>query len=200
MWTKTFHRFATCAVLVCGLVGSGGGAEVGLFSDAQCTSCRLEIGAGESREFFVRFLTDGLPAEQFMTSVGLRIVGLPAQWTAVVVPNPDAPVAIGSLFGPGANIAFSSAQGQPGSLLYSVTLDAPANASDMTDGFVLQVQSPDPPVNPGFSCPWISVVCSQRPCDIMYCVGGGRLFVNTPGECTVETADQHWSSIKALYR
>jgi hypothetical protein len=159
----------------------------------------VEVGPGESREFFVRFITDGLPAQQFMTSAGFKIAGLPPEWTAVATPHPDARVAIGSVFGSGASIAFSSAQEQSCSLLYSVMLEAPA-AREVTDGFVLEVRSPDPPISPESACPWISVVCALGPCDIVYCVDGGRLFVNTPGDCTVDAVSEPWSSIKALFR
>ena len=185
--------------MLCALLGTGIAAEVGLYADDQCTSCRLEVGPGESDEFFVRFITDGLPDQQFMTSAGFRIVGLPPGWTAVATPHPDAPVALGSVFGSGANIAFSSARDQSCSLLYAVRLEAPA-AAEVTEGFVLEVRSPDPPSIPELECPWISVACALGPCDIVYCVEGGRLFVNTPGDCTVDAESEPWSFIKALFR
>jgi len=82
--------------------------DIALFGDAACSTCNVEIPLGQSRDVFIvaqNFTTTGIVGAE------LRVIGLPAGWTHVATPNPQAAFSLGDPFGDvGANIGFAGSQ------------------------------------------------------------------------------------------
>ena len=196
MWTKRGNLLkALCALSLVLSPWAAQGTEIGLFADRDCTTCKIDIAAGQTDSFYVRFNSRGLPESEFMTGANFRIAGLPANWVAHAEPAPGG-VSFGELFDTGASLAFSASHAGPCVDLYVVTLTAPA----LPDSCILEVTHSEPGPFPGMSCPLVSVVCSGGPCDTRYCADGGRLFVNTESNCTLGVRGETWSAIKDLFR
>lgn len=53
--------------------------SIGLFSDSDCTSCNLDIPAGNVGTFYVR----AFPGGNYIEGAELRVVGLPPEWSGV---------------------------------------------------------------------------------------------------------------------
>lgn len=139
----------------------------------------------------------GVPGiyEGIVVGVEMRIVGMPAGWTAVAVPNPAAMVAIGDVLGAGANLAFPSRQPGQCVLFWRVNITAHVPATDVT----LRVSRHLNPSNPFFSCPRLAVDCGGA-CDLRICSLGGEMFINSPRTCTVGVEPSTWSAMKELFR
>ena len=182
------------ALLVMSVAVRAHSASIGLFSTPDCSSCNLVAPPAGVSTFYIRALTEGIDSDYGFVGAGLKVVGLPATWTTIVVPNPQA-IAIGNPFGPtGVHVAFSNHV--PGSCidLCTVTVISPSTATDV----VLRVEGVPAPWNPTVVCPYFVPGCPL--CDFVICVDGGALFVNSESECQVPIATTHWTKIKALYR
>ena len=181
------------ALLVMSVAVRAHSASIGLFSTPDCSSCNLVAPPAGASTFYIRALTEGINPDYGFVGAGLKVVGLLAEWSTIVTPNPQA-LAIGDPFGPsGAHIAFSSHV--PGSCidLYTVTLISPSTATDVA----LRVEGVPAGWNPTV-CPYFVPGCSI--CDFVICVEGGALFVNSESECQVPIETNHWTKFKSLYR
>ena len=71
--------------------------------------------------------------------------------------------------------------------------------TNFANNHYLTVTGGDPPANPSFSCPLLSLC--NNPLFTLYCVSGGRLIINpTDRSCTVAVEQATWSRVKGLYR
>lgn len=175
-------------------VASGGfHFDMALYADAPCNSCNLSIPLGETRDMFIVADTD---YPRGITGAELRVAGLPAGWTYVVIPNPASNVNIGNpMDATGGNIAFPTGTGAgPCILLYRVAITATTVASDV----MLRIVARDPPINPAWACPLLVPHCDE--CFWKVCVNGRPLWINSGQDCVVGTTTATWSAIKSIYR
>jgi hypothetical protein len=170
------------------------GASIGVFSDPNCTSCNLNVALGESKPLYVAAvdvsstpqMCNGLFGAEF------RVVGLPLGWQTTIQPNPQANVSLGNPLQCGANIGFPSRRVGNCINLYTVQVQATTTVV----GIVLFVDAHCTPSNPNFVCPLLVPDCFEP---WPMCVPGGRLFINSPNECTFAVHEGTWSVVKQLY-
>jgi hypothetical protein len=184
------------AAFLCGFaITRAFAASIGLFSDPDCTACNLNILAGEIGTLYVVVSTEGLPDNEHFVSAEFRITGLPDGWIATSTPEPSA-FAFGDPFGPGANIGFGIGQRGDCIPIYSVVIASPSPATDVR----LHVSGRLPPGDPAMNCPRIAVACEIGPCDIIHCVSGGHLLINSSEVCSVATKTHTWAAVKGFYK
>jgi len=186
-------RCLVCASFLLGLgtalwTSPASGTSVGMFADSTCSSCNLVVSLGGTATTFIRIVTD-YQTNQGVTGAEFRITGLPPNWLASAIPNPQADSSTGNLFGSGAVITFPLA-GIDGDCvdLYTVFLSNYSAASDV----VLRVEA-------GNSAPCPRVFLGNLPISSL-CAEGGVMFVNSDGDCRVSVAPTTWSQVKALYQ
>jgi hypothetical protein len=201
------QRFALMLVLAPGAASAG---SIGIYSEPDCSSCNLTIGAGVGFDtLYVRMSTtdmdygigwDGL-------TVAFRIEGLPAGWFLHQLEGPDASFILGNPFDPDGVVLGMSTCCDEGDLLDNIecfplytfvlgpaTLGAPAQ---------LHVSPPAGPyADPGPwcsylpECPYFRYYPFELYCE---CAVPGTLYVNTPGDCFVGIQPTTWSQVKRRY-
>jgi len=169
------------------------GASINLFSDPGCTACNLTIPMDQSGTLYIRTSAEGLPGFG-LGSGEFRVTGLPAGWFAISTPAPEV-ISVGDPLGADVGFGFHSLQTGTCIPLYSVLLVPTEAASDVT----LQVTKRDPSSIPSMPCPWLAPFCGPS-CDIVICVDGGSLFINSSIPCTVGVIGSSWQGVKNLYR
>lgn len=132
-----------------------------------------------------------------VTGSEFRLQGIPEGWTVVAVPNPVAAVVLGDPTSVvGANINFSSCQGQGDVLLYELTIFPNSHQGD----WMLEIVARNPPTNPYFACP-TSILCDM-PVFSSRCERVASLCVSSiayPG-CGTAVEGKTWSEVKDLYK
>ena len=98
--------------------------SIGLYADGNCTSCSLEITAGETRTIFVSGPTSGLPDPRDFAGGEFRILGVPNGW-AYQVFAAEGILLIGDPLGPnGASVAIFDPPTNYCRLIFTFTLTA----------------------------------------------------------------------------
>jgi hypothetical protein len=182
--------------LLLALAPTAWGAAVGVYSTPDGSSCNLTLPIytpGVVYTCFTGTSTAPVFREVGMAAVEFR-VPLPPGWIAVSQPSPAAHDSDGDPFGEGAFISFLEGQTGDCILLYTTTIFATTDPTDV----VLQVTGPKAPHHPEHECAY------AWPMDPPLfgghgCVGGGSLFINSQRECNVATDPMTWSRVKRLF-
>ena len=146
---------------------AAGDGLIGVFADLSATQTAATFAVGVPRTLYILAQLDGLTAGG-MSGAEFRVDGAPADWVTLATPNPAAAVALGDPFhfvsGVGrANIAFQYCTGGSDSLvlLYTVVV-VPLSEIAATD---LRVVVADPPTNPTYATPVLSLFPQQAPAE-----------------------------------
>jgi hypothetical protein len=198
------RRFIIGLVILAWLPIPASAQYIGIFMDANATSCAAQVGSTPWIELHVIAILQGnVP---FLSGAQFQITGAPESWTADnVLWVPDAGVTINMghpLFTnpihpstPGVNVAFSACQGNERVPLGRVILLGARTPEDVhlrVVGYQLLPSEPRCPIV--FDCTF--------PTYPMVCVGGGEIVLNgsAPAGCEVAVEARTWSSVKTLYR
>lgn len=183
-------RFLPLAVSVLFIPHIVHSESIGLFSDSNCSSCNLSIPIGETKTFYVSGPISPTAPLQSYEYVEFRIEGLPAGWTYQVQPTAAVGLVIGNPLGDGVNASISVTSN------CTTFFEVEVTATTQETGQFLTVEHHESPASPGFNCPNYTL-CT--PCDILRCVAGGTLQINSGETCHVGISQSTWGSVKALY-
>jgi len=163
---------------------------LGLYADAECTECNLNVASGSSAEFYVGINTQGDDLTD-LCGGSFRITGFPEDWvagtampTAFVGSFSGNPLVEGIFFSPAAPLAGNCIP------LFRIPLFATSASEHM---FSIEAHTMAPPQQ---SCPQLSL--SRNMCHAS-CVPVEPLRVNSATSCVVAAEQSTWSSIKKLY-
>ena len=183
---------AVAVVLLSVWPGPVQSASIGLFSTPDCSSCNLTISANETKSFYISAQTEELFPDGIL-GAAFRVTELPVGWTWTFEATPSATFSFGDPLGEiGATVSFPGAMTGPCIELYRVSVTATSDEQDVT----LRVTTATPSYPP---CSWVAVECGGA-CDVVECVDGGELFVNSDKDCQVAVEKGTWGTIKELYR
>jgi hypothetical protein len=187
------QRLLVCFFIVAIAAASVSAQSIGIYFDQDAATCSGPIPVGTSRSLYIIALVQG-PISA-ITGVEFRVTGLPAGWNVISTRNPAAVVQIGDPFdGTGANIAFPTCV--PGPLVPLFTIDL--TATSPVSNHYLSIRRRNPPANPNFACPLVSLCGPTYP---LVCVGGGEAIINPTGPgCTVGVEPASWSRVKNLFK
>ena len=179
---------------------------IGLFTDANATSCAAQVGHNPRVDLHVIAILEGDVTE--MTGAQFLITGIPATWTpqnVLWVPDVGSTFSLGNPLFPtpprataGVNVVFSSCK--QASTNRRVPLGRVVLLGPPTEDNVrLQVSRFDL-VPPDPNCPFI--VACDAPTYSKVCVGGGEIVLNgdEPARCQVAIEADTWTTVKSLYR
>jgi len=180
---------------------------IGLFTDANATTCVAQVGPNPRVDLHVIAVLEGGVTE--MAGAQFLITGAPAAWTpenVLWVPDVGSAISLGNPLFPtplhpataGVNVAFSSCVGSPTNrrvpLGRVVLLGPPTEDNVHLRVSWFDLVPPDP------NCPF--VLACDAPIFSMVCVGGGEIVLNgdAPSSCQVAVEENTWTNVKALYR
>ena len=174
------------------LPATGRAVTIGLFADDQCSLSCLAVDAGQTVSFRVAVRRDG--ASHYIQGAHFSISGVPAGWSAVVVPNPSALLTWGNIFdSAGGAIALAIPPEEDCTTLYDVSLHATTAVADV----VLRVGN----VDPAMWLPNCPAIVVDEPVDPPFlCVDPGQMLINPVGRCLVGLERISWGRAKATYR
>jgi len=181
---------------------------IGIFMDANASSCGGEVGTNPRIDLHVIAILEGSVPE--FTGAQFRIEGAPASWTpqnVLWVPDVDAVISLGHpIFPnpihpdiPGVNIAFGDCQQAATNNrvpLGRIVLLGPPTSDNVhlrVTWFELAASDPE--------CPFVTN-CDLRHGFPMVCVGGGEIILNgpPPADCrTTAVEESTWTTVKRLY-
>jgi len=187
-------RIALLLAALCLAAGSASAQSIGIYWDTSAATCNGNTAPFSPGTMYVLGIRGGA-ASGGLTGAELRVDNFPVStWFPSAVANPSANVAIGSLLGTGANIAFASCQTGTANviLLYTVSYFA----TDVQSNRILSVLRHSAPSNPNFQCP-LMVLC-DAPVFTKVCVTGSQGIINGP-PCTVAVETTSWSAVKNLF-
>jgi hypothetical protein len=176
-----FHIPATAA--------QSGRESIGLFFDADCSTCSATMLPGEQRTLEIQAVRGGSTGQFDLAGAHFAVVGLPAGWTAECASNPTSTFALGDPFGDGASLLIPCTAG--GCVpLYRCTI----TATTAETAYLSVVGHSEPQGCPG-GCACIAY-CA--PAATAACATGGQAIING-GPCTVAVQPSTWSQFKRLY-
>jgi hypothetical protein len=178
---------AWCTVVL----GNAEASSIGVYFDQQATTFCAEQHPVTQGTAYILAALYGNPFVFGIVGAEFRVDGMPASWSATVVPRPGA-TTLGNPLTGGCNIAFPC-QMSPIVLLYTVHYTV---LSELT--VHLSVHAHSSPSNLTFTCPILYCACDQ-PGECVACVPGGTAAINDPSFCLVGVAPSTWSRVKSLY-
>jgi len=169
---------------------------IGLFFEPDCSKCSTTLAPGAETTLYINAIRGGPFGNYPLIGAELRVIGLPAGWSAACTPNPASLIDLGNPFGDGADIAFDSAP-QTGSCvnLYTCEISATTSVQDV----YLEVVAHATPGWPVGACPVVICDSGRQPFECMSCAQGMRAIINGP-DCSVGVKPSPWSRIKSWYR
>jgi hypothetical protein len=172
--------------------------SIGLYANSDGSGCSISIPQGSNANIYAVGMTAGSdPYGGIVDSGEFRVVGLPADWFAGVVPAAGVtPWNLADLVGDGAG--FSVLPYQSGIFpLFTITIVATSDVQNVVLQVVKHVNG-SPPFGVPQDCPWFHYNCGD-PCDTGgTCVEGVPIVINGP--CTVAVSQATWSTVRELYR
>src|SRR2546426_8730116 len=163
---------------------------IGLFFDADCSTCSATIPPGQQKPLYIGALRGGASAQYGLTGAEFRVVGLPPEWIVTCTPNPSSVTVLGDPFGAGADMGFFPLAGTcVGLFTCSITA-----TTDAVVYLRVTAHSRPHPVCP--SSP--AILCDCAPAITIVCASGGEAVING-GACTVGVQTKTWSQVRRLY-
>ena len=188
-------RVMTSLVLaLCLAVGSANASSIGVFFAADGNDCDADgVMPFAPFNIYILALLGGDAAAQGITGAEFLLQGVDPGWFNTITPGPGSNLQLGSpIVAPGYNIAWPGCQPGPTVTLASIQSLALAPVTGRT----LQILARNPPTNPMFNCPLVTL------CDPSFtklCVPGGEAFLNRGVPCTVGVSPSTWTQVKGLY-
>ena len=180
---------------------------IGLFTDANATSCAAQVGHNPRIDLHIIAILEGDVTE--MAGAQFQITGVPATWTpenVLWVPDVGSGISLGNpMFGTaahpdraGVNVALYDCGGSSTNrrvpLGRVVLLGPPTEDNVHLRVSWFDLVPPDP------NCPFI--LDCDAPIYSKVCVGGGEIVLNgdEPASCQVAIEESTWSNIKSIFR
>jgi hypothetical protein len=175
-----------------------GEGSLGIFEDAQATSCRLSLAPGATRTFYVVFLADGstrggIHGTEFQVNTR-NASGYLLTNEALLVPGSNP---VGNFLSGGVIIGFSECQN--GATVPIARFDVTNLGGAVDAPLFLGAKSP-PSAPTFFYCP-LANLC-DHPAYTKVCISGGVGFLNASDEVACGSGAQmkEWSRVKAFYK
>jgi hypothetical protein len=163
--------------------------SIGLFFDADCSTCSSTMVPGEQRTLEIRAVRGGSTAQFDLAGAHFAVVGLPAGWTASCTPNPAATFAFGNPLEDGGSILLPCMAGTCVQL-YRCTITATT-----AETALLRVVAHPQPQGCTSGCACIAY-CTPEPAAT--CASGSEAIINGPA-CTVGVQPSTWRQFKQLF-
>jgi hypothetical protein len=183
--------------------GSASAQHIGIFMDANATSCAAEVGPNPRIDLHVIAILGG--SVPVMTGAQFMIEGAPETWKprdVLWVPDVNVVINVGHpIFpnpvhpnSPGVNIAFGSCQGSTRVPLGRIVLLGPPTSDNVRLRVTwFELGGADP------NCPFVTNC--DAPAFPMVCVSGGEIVLNgpPPSNCQTAVEERTWTTVKRLY-
>jgi hypothetical protein len=166
---------------------------VGVFADAQATSCNIQQEESGPGTFYLLCILGG-PVADGILSAEFRVDGFPTTWFPNVVANPAAQFTLGNPLYGGGTILFPCQRGDNG-VVHLYTIEYFATPPRIENRY-LEVFKTTIRMDPRFQCPLLTL-CVGPPL-VKVCATGVSGIINGP-PCTVAVAPTSWTGLKKLY-
>jgi hypothetical protein len=136
-----------------------------------------------------------------VTGAEFRVAGIPSDWFATLAIPPGCIIMDNPLGAVGGNIAFSSCQSPASGPVVFATIAVYATSA--VSDCVVEVLARNPPGNPMFNCPLVTLC--DAPMYTIVCMAGSQGRINpSPGtfcdDVVVGVEPRTWTAVKGLYR
>ena len=163
--------------------------------DSSGSSC-VAAAVSERSSFQVVAYYDYIPGAYVGGSYEFRLAGIPPEWSATAIPNPEAVVVLGDPLGGGTNVGFANCSPGEDSRVVLFTIEVQPTSAEVIS---LTLEAHTLPSNLNFDCPhmWFCAPVFGAICFPPEALGTIR---SDGGSCVVSVRDEAWTDVKHLYR
>ena len=185
-----------CALALPGVASAQSDGLLGIYFDRDATRCTGSVGSGSTTTMYVVLIGDGATSSG-TTGAEFRIEKSGAQSYFFLSETGFGNLQLGSAFGAGTNVGFSTCQSGRTIPVMSFQVLNPGGAPSDA---ILRVTQRTNPSNANFQCS-LAVLCDS-PVFTKACVEGGKAVLNPAADrpCGSSREEAEWTRVKGLYK